>query len=63
MTKKFELNIEIPNEVVNELKKLGVDETDIPNVYLDFIEYETSYGIRDISKFQIFLEQYKIETL
>jgi hypothetical protein len=63
MTKKFELNIEIPNEVVNELKKLGVDETDIPKIYFDFIEYETSYGIRDISKFQIFLEQYKIETL
>lgn len=56
MTKKFELKIEIPDEVVDELKKLSIDETDIPNVYLDFIEYEASYGIRDMSKFRTFLK-------
>ncbi len=34
---------------VVELKKIGVSELEIPKVYFDFIEFESSYGIRDIT--------------
>ncbi len=46
----MKLEIEIPEEFVVELKKIGVSELEIPKVYFDFIEYESSYGIRDITK-------------
>ncbi len=53
----MKLEIDIPEEFVIELKKIGVSELDIPKVYFDFIEYESSYGIRDITKFKNFLEE------
>jgi len=53
----MKLEIEIPEEFVVELKKIGVSELEIPKVYFDFIEYESSYGIRDITKFKKFLEE------